>query len=569
MLTLAMLSRVQSTQTLIEKMRNIIILMKTTFVTLTHRIAVALLVVTSVWRVKQLATSLTVLLWSTRQKHQHHIMAQRCCLEEDVPWLIVLVPALREQSVLARALKALAQYEYPRSRFAVIVVTTEKEIVEKRERRTDLKPLVDAFNKGCSTKTFARLAEGIFSRSQLEEVKTLLQRVSPTQRVQTLETWYNQLPTTPDLAQQLVSRFNAMQGMETFYCLHYPYEEGMKASQLNYAVSQLSVTLQWQYGEDKTYIAVCDADAIPDPRTGRALVQLAHEVHTQGKSLPAMLQQVPVPLLELDSVRGSEMESALLRSQALLHLRRSLGIEIYKLLYRQWLFRQRLPPLVRAIARPMVYGIGAGLYIKLSTLKQIGLFPEPVDDLGVGYRISMLDLDAVPLPYFCYVEPYSSLRQLIQAYSFVFFGGLLVGEECQRVSRLPSPLNKNEQAVMIAKEWLDSLSWMFGIPLVTCAMIVTIIGFKLPGMGLVIGSIILQYSLPSYLFLKFLPWMDVPSTDDGIRNLQDRTILRYTLTIITTPLQPFIFWLSPVYYLFNSLIHCLKGRQISFGKTER
>ncbi len=520
----------------------------------------------TLWRLKQFSASIIALRWSIQQKR----LCQGIVLpynQYPVPQVIVLIPALREQPVLARVLKTLSCYEYPRSHFLVIIVTTEKEIAQKKEKRSTIRLLVDAFNRGCSTKKFARLAEGVFSRSQLETVRTLLQQVPCSQQVSTLEAWYDRLPTTPDLAKQLASEFNTTCKAKTFFHIHYPYEYGTKASQLNYAISQLTTLMPSQYDDENTYIAVCDADAMPDTRTGRSLLYLTGQAHAEKKPLPALLQQVPVPVLGIKHT-GKGLEGALLRSQALLHIRRSLGIEVFKLLYRQWLFRQQIFRPIKALARPMIYGIGAGLYIKFSTLKQIGLFPEPVDDLGVGYRISMLDLEASPLPYFCYVEPYVTLRQLILAYSFVFLGGLQVGKECQRVAKHPSPLNKFEQAVLIAKEWLDSLSWIFGIPLVTYAMITTVLGLGLLGAVLVTISVIIQYPLSSYFLLKFLKWLDVPTLEEEY-NLYDKTPIQDVLMLITTPLQPFLLWLSPVYYLINSSILRLKGKHLVFGKTER
>lgn len=145
------------------------------------------------------------------------------------PEIILLLPVLREQRHLRRALRSLEDLSYPGPK-RIVVITTEREIAEKR---------------------------GEAAGTTVEMVKSLL-----------------------------VTR----QGSDpvVFEHMHFPHVVGNKASQLNYALQEI---IKNQEMLATTYIGVYDADSRPGKNTLLCLLQLVTREERNGRSWPIALQQ--------------------------------------------------------------------------------------------------------------------------------------------------------------------------------------------------------------------------------------------------------------------------------------
>lgn len=120
---------------------------------------------------------------------------------KEYPQICVLLPALREQSIVNKTYDTFKNLNYPKDKIKVVFVTTQREEFEYEQ-------------KGEIVKTTNQLIE--------EKLKTDM--------------------------------------VENYMHIHYPYEKGNKSSQLNYAIDEL---FKNNVINDETYIGVFDFDSEP------------------------------------------------------------------------------------------------------------------------------------------------------------------------------------------------------------------------------------------------------------------------------------------------------------------
>jgi hypothetical protein len=256
---------------------------------------------------------------------------------------------------------------------------------------------------------------------------------------------------TDTVCRELAAALNGSLGRDVFNVLCYPGATGRRASQLNYALETINPV-----GE---YVAVFDADARPDERLGAQFTGAA-----VGK--PAMIQQLQLPAV--GAVAGRR-RSALMSGQDLYALRRVLGIEYRRILISCWC-RRRSPLLLCAAVRPMVYGVGSGLIVRVESLEEIGRFQEPHDDLAVGHRLSMAGAQITVLPSVNIVEPYHDVASMARAFSSVAFGNAATIADYQHARRHFSPLRRGEQRLLLWRALADGVLWAMGPYLVLAAL---------------------------------------------------------------------------------------------------
>lgn len=150
-----------------------------------------------------------------------------------------------------------------------------------------------------------------------------------------------------------------------FIHYHYPKTNGNKSSQMNYALEKIKK----ECNED-TYISVFDFDSKPELDTFDTL----NKVYI-SKNKPDVIQQVPLNIKNFETI---SKKNIIMIIYAFQHLVRSIAIEKLKLLICS-ITKLKVPQ----------YCMGACMHIKYNTLKENKFFPIFVDDLTLGYRLSI------------------------------------------------------------------------------------------------------------------------------------------------------------------------------------
>ncbi|KYK14896.1 hypothetical protein AUW26_25145 [Streptomyces sp. CC71] len=222
----------------------------------------------------------------------------------------------------------------------------------------------------------------------------------------------------------------------------------------------------------------------------------------------------------------------------------------------------RLPAGVRAVAEPVVYGVGAGLFVRHDTLVSIGMYEEPVDDLLVGYKLSSAGAVMEVLPVFNLVDRYSGAAALGKAYALVAHGSLA---GCRRlltdpVLRAFGPRN----TVVLVKEGLDTLWWFAGPAVVTAAAGV-LLALGAHGPLLLWAAAACAYTVlhARWCVRRARRWLAAHRGADARAEPPGGPPdpLLYPAFL----LQPLLHWAGPV----RHLARVLRGRPAVSGKTER
>ncbi|MFH8407630.1 hypothetical protein ACH4FX_22975 [Streptomyces sp. NPDC018019] len=476
------------------------------------------------------------------------------------PWLVVLLPMLREQTVAAAAIAAFTGLDYPTGRAAVVVITTEREHTSRARHRGRLHELA-----ALPTLAAAQL-RGLFPASRCQTVAETVNVAPRGERLTVLTELFDAEPSTPDIVTTLTA--SHLQGLPLVH-LHQPDVGGRKPGQLNFALDHLPDILGplgWRedaHAHD-TFVLVYDADAVPDRATLTALADAAANHRASAGRTPALIQQQRLPLLARRPFpRG--LAGLLLSEEWVYQLRRSLGIELARVRLHQWLTRSGLPATVRMWLRPMVYAVGCGMAVHLPALRRLGGFPEPMEDLGTGHRLSLLGADFAPATALVLDEPYTDTTGLTNLHALAYAASARPDRHARAVAHLPSSLSRPARTALMLREWADEAAWLLGAPLLTVA--VASAWWAGPWWaGLAVAGVLLHGPVTTARLLTLAPALHRRVTPPATLGLAPRSTAARQISLITaSPLQPFIRLAGP----WRVIGAKATGRRPGFGKTER
>ncbi len=204
--------------------------------------------------------------------------------------------------------------------------------------------------------------------------------------------------------------------------LHGNYVNGTKSTQLNFALEKIKELLP-ENAYCTSYVGVYDFDSRPNLDVLGDLQKIAYH-----QKYPEIVQQVPINLKNFTSLTRNKNHIMMLHCcQSMI---RSVGIELASLILH-----------AKGLFVPL-YCMGAGMYIRLDALLENGAFPEPVDDLTLGYRLYLKGKRFALLPKYNSVEIPNSVKELVKQDTGIFKGvcsGLLeLKQKSKLVRKIPT-----------------------------------------------------------------------------------------------------------------------------------
>ncbi|WP_431984141.1 hypothetical protein [Streptomyces qinglanensis] len=515
-------------------------------------VLVTALLARAIWAALAVETSARWLL-STRR----HRPTDR---DGQAPWLVVLLPMLREQAVAAESIAAFTDLDYRDGRAAVVVITTERERTARAQHRGRLPELAAP-----ATLTAAEL-RGLFPASRCQAVAETVNAARRGERLAVLTKLFDAEPSTADIVTALTAGHR--KGLRLVH-LHQPDVGGRKPGQLNFALDRLPDVLGplgWRedaHAHD-TFVLVYDADAVPDRATLTAFADAATEHRTSTGRLPALIQQQRLPLLARRPFpRG--LTGLLLTEEWIYQLRRSLDIELARVRLHQWLTRSRLPKPVRAWLRPMVYAVGCGMAVHLPALRRLGGFPEPMEDLGTGHRLSLLGADFAPSAALVLDEPYTDTAGVTNLHALAFTASARPDRHVRAVAHLPGVLSRPARAALMLREWADEAAWLLGAPLLAVAVASAWWAGPLWA-GIAVVAVLLHGPVTTARLLALAPVLHRRVTPPASLGPPPRSAAARPIALVAaSPLQPFVRLAGPWRMIWAKAT----GRRLGFGKTER
>ncbi|PJJ03748.1 hypothetical protein BX264_4141 [Streptomyces sp. 2333.5] len=214
----------------------------------------------------------------------------------------------------------------------------------------------------------------------------------------------------------------------------------------------------------------------------------------------------------------------------------------------------------------MIYGVGCGMTVHLPTVRHLGGFPEPMEDLGTGHRLSLLGADIAPATVAVLDEPYTEPRGLTNLHALAFLTSARPDRHANAVAHLPSALSCIGKALLVLREWTDEAAWLTGAPLITAAVLSALWTSPLCS-ALALAGVLLHGPVLTARLIKLAPALHaavIPSTS-RIAAAPRPTRARCALLIATSPTQPFIRLAGP----WRMILRRITGHPTTFGKTER
>ena len=186
-----------------------------------------------------------------------------------------------------------------------------------------------------------------------------------------------------------------------FIHLHYPKVNGNKSSQLNYALDYINKMV---IDQKNTYISVFDFDSEPALNTFTDLNKVA-----VMRNNPDAILQVPLCCKNF-SFLSQKTRNILVILYSLQHTIRTCAVEKMKILLCS-LTNLKIPQ----------YFMGACMHLRMDTLMKNGKFPF-VDDLTLGYRYSIQNLNFAYLPNKNFTLIYNNVFDYMNSATLIFKG---------------------------------------------------------------------------------------------------------------------------------------------------
>lgn len=317
-----------------------------------------------------------------------------------------------------------------------------------------------------------------------------------------------------------------------FIHLHYPKTDGNKSSQMNYAVDEIMKNIK---NLENTYISVFDFDSKPDINTFNELNKVA-----EYKNNPDVIGQVPMCFKNY-VLFSKQTTKVLVLLYAFQQTIRATAIEKFKLLICS-LTNLNIPQ----------YCMGACMHIKLKTLIENDKFPIFVDDLTLGYRLSIKNCKFAYLPSYNYTLIPNKIFDYVNSAVLIFKGVTTYISEIKRAKG-----QNTWGRIKLFIEGTGNIIVFAIIPVIFITFYIYSITLrKFNTIFWIMLSIPYLWSISGYINMKF-------------ENITGENKINSFIAFLLSPLW-YLFRPMGFFIYFKRLIESkIKGKQVEYRKTER
>ncbi|WP_141747658.1 glycosyltransferase family 2 protein [Streptomyces nanshensis] len=321
--------------------------------------------------------------------------------------LVLVLPLLREQAVIAEVLAHFEKTMAARPGTVLLVVTTAREEAERAESRSQLPGLARAVSAGVPSGRVASRFVGLLPREQLLALAGEFSRRPYGECRERVRQAVDALPSTAELASQLCARARG-RGVDVRH-LHYPHTGGAMAHQVNYAADSFLGELG---PEERAgwWIGLYNADSRPHPDTLAAVAARAAapeaRIVQQSALFTGNLAQMPPGMAGATAAGAAWLQS-------------------------RWTLAREIPRLRRqaAAARsgrrgvPLAHCVGHGLFVRADQWSAWGGLPTELmnEDLAAGFLACAAGVPIDPVPVLEIGDSPSTLRALVRQQSQWFW----------------------------------------------------------------------------------------------------------------------------------------------------
>lgn len=358
-----------------------------------------------------------------------------------LPPFVILLPALREQTLVEETIDHFAGLDYPYELMRIVIIATERERLQQEDFRKSLLQVSNLIRAASADADPVDLLTGHLPKTAVARLLVVRDQLEPSAFETAVAEEFDRVGTTYQLALEKSRSFTFVQVVEA------PQEWALKAGQLKYALENIdNILCDWPELPRCQYVGVYDFDGRPARNTLRWAARAA-------ESQAVLLQQ---PGLTVPDRTTSRMGVSFAGLDGQLHARLALRLELQSLLLDRFLARLARP--VRATLSSGIHAIGNGLFINRAQLASLGGIPEPVDDLALGWRAAATGRRIEPIRSPTFYAAYPNERQAANSRAFICRGYLLALKDTRRVSDRVGPA----RVFQLARIYDRLLQWAVG-----------------------------------------------------------------------------------------------------------
>lgn len=447
----------------------------------------------------------------------------------------ICIPVLREQRMIRQCLEYFSSLNYPKDKYKIFVVTTKKEDFERGKNRSDLKLLaLDIFEYNLS-----KIEESYLHLFNLEKLKDITKNTKGKKYSEILNylTWaYDTYPSTNDIAIKVSNELNKKYNIELVNVIHYPYDTGYMADQINYLIKYLN---NGSIVDLATFFAIYNIDSAPNRDTLREISKEITLFENKHSLKLNVVQQSSLFTKNLNKISGILRGAALLQTKwTLVHelsrlRKQSASVSFESKTYLQSFIRTKLG-----------HCVGHGLFVRLDYFKDNMLPTDTInEDLPYGFYQSVLKEPILPVKVLENSDSPESFRSLINQKK-VWFWPYVEYFKCRNSIKLRvENINNVELNTLFVKAIFSGLVWFMQSLVFLLPLFVVIFYLDFTLLCLYLLSWVLYWTIPVSIILIYLPSLEGKASGK-INSLSTENILDLTvngfLTIFTHSIGPIL-----------------------------
>lgn len=336
---------------------------------------------------------------------------------------------------------------------------------------------------------------------------------------------------TPAVGKNTIEILDALKMPNNFHIIHYPYTQGYKAEQLNYAYKNI---IRNYKNIDSIFFALLDADSdVPQ--------NYLHNINDQIVPNIQVYQQPVAWLRNFDQLSNF----SLVKSFPLLQTYFSIAYEI---------------PMIEQLFNHIRirHFIGNGITIRGSVLKKFNGFPSLIEDTRFGRLCSFANISSRIIPYFGNVDSAPRLTILIKQLSVWFFGTSLFIKDYKSMKAIGVKHITCKNLAFIIYAIFKTFRWLNEGLAHLIIIIIALWANDTTILSIIICSLLLRTIIPSIMIVAYTNKIHIAKIN----------ILSAIIPIFLSPILYMIDWLGTYLGLMKIILYKLCGR-ITLYKTER
>lgn len=488
---------------------------------------------------------------------------KRLGLRSTAEKYIICIPMLREQRVVCKTLRYFSQLDYPKDKYKIIVVTTNKEIVEKNKKARLLGELAKDISQGKALKVVLDKYSGLFPLDQLEKTYADFQFQGYLIVLRKLKKAYRELPTTFELATKEAEIINSSLKLKLITVVNYPYTKGVMSHQINYVARKLAKN---QQNADCVF-AVYNADSRPNQDTLRYVSFALKQFKEETSIKPNIVQQSSLFVSNYNKYPKT-FTGYSLKAAALFQTKWTLTRELTRFRSQsRCVVKTRDDFISKLLNTRISHCVGHGLFVRFEVLLKNEYLPTETinEDLPFGFYQCCKGEPILPLPILENSETPETIKSLINQKRFWFTPYLQYLSCRKRVLQLKKYRSRLEVELLTWQAVVTGIIWLLQSFILYLPFLIGIYFLNPTIIFLWFLGIILYWFLPVGIIYNNLGKLE----DIAGKSRSKTSILDYVLTSFFGLYILLTHSLGPILCIRDFALARLINKPITKLKTER